>query len=66
MSAQYDFGHILQKAPCTHRDVVYTECMKLFSKKKVVYELTPEQKAFLATCFYEVTGVEVYTVKTGF
>ena len=45
---------------------MYTECMKLFSKKKVVYELTPEQKAFLATCFYEVTGVEVYTVKTGF
>ena len=28
---------------------MYTEDMKLFNKKKVVYELTPEQKAFLAS-----------------
>jgi len=40
LQSRNDLGNILQKAPCTHRDVVYTGDMNLFSKKKVVYELT--------------------------
>ena len=43
---------------------MYTGGMKLFSKKKIVYELTPEQKAFLATC-HELTRDELRLVNGG-
>ena len=43
---------------------MYTGSMKLFNKKKVVYELTPEQKAFLATC-HELTLDELRLVNGG-